>query len=156
MRFNKYILITILSVTLIISLANCENDEGDDDQEYTIVGSWLLSSVVLKDTPVGNLNMTAAGFLGQSGTGAETSTLSLNEDGSAAVTTTYTAAPDTTEPGSWSQEDDLLTIDGAGIDATVPFTLESSTLTLQHTFAIDFDLDGVTEDTQVDMTYQRL
>ena len=152
----KYIFISVLSIMLLMVFTGCEEDGSDDEQEYSVVGSWLMSSVVLKDTPIGDLTLTASGFLGQSGTGAETSTLNLNEDGSAATITTYEAAPDSTEPGTWTRDGNRLAIEGAGIDDSVPFSVDSETLTLTLTMPIDFDMNGVAEDTQVDMTYQKL
>jgi hypothetical protein len=151
----KYIVISILSISLLLVFGGCEED-GDDEQKYSVIGSWLMSSVVLKDTPIGDLTMTASGFLGQSGTGAQTSTLILNEDGTAATITSYEAAPDSTEPGTWSQDGNKLAIEGAGIDDIVPFSVGSTSLTLTLTIPIDFDLDGVADDTQVDMTYEKI
>lgn len=151
----KYIIISVLSLSLLFVVTACEDPENEDEKKYSVVGTWLMSSVVMKDTPIGDLTLTASGFLAQSGTGAQTSTLILNEDGSAAVTTTYEAAPDSTEPGSWTQDGDMLTINGAGIDDTVPFSVDEETLIITLTMPVDFYSNGMPEDIQIDMTYEK-
>jgi len=156
MRLTKYMNIFIMIMTSLIILVACEESDPDDVEEPTLVGSWLLSKVVMRDTPVGTLNMTADGFLGQSGTGAQTSTLTLNEDGTASVTTTFAASADTTEAGTWVQDEDQLIIENAGINATVPFQMDATSLTLTLIFPIDFLQNGEFQDIQVDMIYDRL
>lgn len=152
----KYMIISVLTFSMLVLFTACEDTENEDEQTYSVVGTWLMSSVVMKDTPVGDLTLTALGFLAQSGTGAQTSTLILNEDGSAAVITTFETAPDSTEPGSWTQSGDLLTIDGAGINDTAPFSVDEETLILSLTMPVDFYANGMPEDTQIDMTYTKL
>ena len=150
----RYILFIIIAIIFMVMLTSCEdNDQDEQEQNSSVIGSWLMTNVIIKDTPVGNLTMTGSAFLGMSGTGALTSTLTLNEDGSASVTTTYESVADEVEPGTWSQDGDFLVITGAGIDDTVAYELLDNTLTLTVIMQIDFAGDGFAEDTEVDMTY---
>ena len=151
---SKKSLLFVISIVLLSLLIACENpDENETKSDPTIVGSWLMTNILIKDSPVGDLSMSASAFLGMSGTGALTSTLTFSEDSTASVTTTYESAPDTTEPGFWLQSGDSLIIDGAGIDATVPFVLEANSLTITIILPIDFAQNGTPIDTNVDMTY---
>jgi hypothetical protein len=111
-------------------------------------------SVVIHGSPVGDLSMSAEAFLGMSGTGAVSSTLMLNEDGSAAQITTFESAPDDTVAGTWTLEEDHMVIVGAGIDDTVPYELDDTRLTLTIIMPIDFEQDGTAVDTNVDWIYE--
>ena len=90
-----------------------------------------------------------------SGTGATSSTLQLNENGTASVKTTYADSDDDVIGGTWSQEGNKLIIGGAGIDDTVPYAVDGNTLTLTLTMPVDFDSDGVADETEIDMIYKR-
>ena len=105
---------------------------------------------------MGDITLPAAQFLEMSGTGATTSTMQFNKDGSAALTTTYEEGDDEVVPGTWSKDGDKLVIVGAGIDATVPYAIDGSTLTLTIILPIDFENDGTAEDTEIDMVYTKL
>ena len=105
---------------------------------------------------MGNLYLTANIFLQMSGTGATSSTLQLNEDGSASVTTTYEDDSEEEVPGTWTIEGNQLNLVGAGIDDIVPYSINGNTLTLTLTLPVDFDSDGTSEDTEIDMIYNRL
>jgi hypothetical protein len=157
--YNRTILLLLVSaiiLSLIVGIG-CDNDNGaEPTKTESIVGTWQLASVVMKNTPVGNLNLTAESFLTMSGTGATTSTLQFNEDGSASVTTTYADSADDVIAGTWSKEGDKMTIGGAGIDDTVPYDIDGNTLTLTMMMPIDFNSDGTTEDTEIDMVYNKL
>jgi hypothetical protein len=140
--------------------SGCKEDNGvepqNNESNESLEGSWRLTTVTLKDTPVGDMTLPAAQFLEMSGTGATTSTMQFTEDGSAAVTTTYEDADDEVIPGTWRKESDKLVIEGAGIDQTVPYAIDGSTLTLTIILPIDFDSDGTADDTDVDMIYTKL
>lgn len=142
-------------MTLFVVMVGCE-DDAQDDVNTAITGSWRMASVVIKDTPIGDLTMTADAFLGSSETGALTSTMTFNEDGTAYVTTTYENDPDDVVQGTWEKDGDLLVIVGAGIDDTVGYMLDDTELTLTVTMPIDFEGDGTAEDTEIDMTYTLL
>ena len=135
--------------------SSCDNGTQPKTAE-SIVDTWQMTQVVMKDTPVGDLTFTAAQFLGMSGTGAATSTLRFNADGTASLTTTYTEGDDVVVPGTWSTNGDKLTLDGAGIDDTVPYDIDRDTLTLTVTMPIDFAGDGTAEDTEIDMIYTKV
>jgi hypothetical protein len=143
-------------ICLIIGSGCKEDNEVEPEKDESLEGSWRLTSVILKETPVGDLTLPAAQFLEMSGTGATTSTMQFNEDGSAAVTTTYEEGDDEVIPGTWSKDGDKLIIVGAGIDDTVPYTIHGSTLTLTIILPIDFDSDGTADDTDIDMIYTKL
>ncbi len=115
-----------------------------------------MVSVILKDTPIGDLTLPAAQFLAMSETGATTSTMQFNEDGTASLLTTYADSADDVVPGTWSKEGDKLTINGAGIDDTVTYKVDGNTLTLSMIMPIDFDSDGTPEDIKVDMVYNKI
>jgi hypothetical protein len=110
----------------------------------------------LKDTQVGDIIVPAAQFLEMSGTGAKTSTLQFKEDSTVTLITTYEDADDEMVPGTWSEDGDKLIIDGAGIDDTVPYDIDGSTLTLTIILPIAIDPSGPEEDTNVEMFYIKL
>lgn len=145
---------------IILSLvagSGCKKDSAaEPEKNATLEGSWRLTTVTLRDTPVGNMTLPAAQFLEMSGTGATSSTMQFNEDGSAAVITTYAEADDEIIPGTWNKDGDKLIIVGAGIDDTVPYAIEGSTLTLTITLPIDFASNGNPVDTDIDMIYKKL
>jgi len=145
----------LLMVLALFIGSSCENQTGPEN-EGTLVGTWQLAIVTMKDTPVGDIFMTAEQFLGRSGTEAQTSTLQLNEDGSASLTTTYTDGSSDTVDGSWSSDGDELTINEAGMDDTFPYELDRFTLTIIMIMAIDFDSDGTEEDIEIEMKYNRV
>jgi hypothetical protein len=155
---RKISLLFVLAIILsLIVGSGCKEDNGVEPQKNeSLEGSWRLTSVTLKDTPVGDITLPASQFLEMSGTGATTSTMQFNEDGSAALTTTYEEGDDEVVPGTWSKDGDRLVIVGAGIDDTVPYAIEGSTLTLTIILPIDFDSDGTAEDTEIDMVYAKL
>jgi hypothetical protein len=150
--------LTVLVVlTLSTVFLTCEGDNNTEPEvNESLVGSWALTSVVMRDTPIGTMTMAAGAFLGMSGTGAATSTLVFVADGTVTLITTYTDESEDTEPGTWSQEGDSLVVDGAGIDQTVSYELDDTSLTLTRIFQIDFDGDGTSEDTPTDMIYTLL
>ncbi len=155
-RCKRLCIILVVVLTLIIGLA-CEKDSGTaPEKNDSILGSWRLVDVVLKDTPVGDMTLSANLFLEMSETGAQTSTMQFNEDGSAALITTYENNSSDTVPGIWSKDGDELTIGGAGIDDTVGCDVDGNSLTLTMSMLIDFDSDGTPEDITVDMNYTRL
>lgn len=160
MRTNNKIMLLFLVTVIVLGIfltSACEKDNGvEPEKNESIVGAWRLVTAILKDTPVGNITLPAAQFLGMSETGAATSTMQFNEDGSASLTTTFAEGSDEVVPGTWSQDGDNVTIDGAGIDATVPYNVDGTTLTLTLTMPIDFDSDGTADDTKVDMVYNKL
>jgi hypothetical protein len=146
----------LLAITLIFG-NSCDNDNGaEPEKNQSLVGAWRMVSVTIKDTPIGDFKVQASQFLELSGTGATTSTLTFNEDGSASLTTTYADSADEVVPGTWVQEGDLLTIGGVGIDDTVGFAVNGNSLTLTRRMPIDFDFDGTPEDREIDMVYSRL
>ena len=153
-RIFPLLVIFVMMLSLFIG-SSCENGTGPED-EGTLVGTWQLAIVTLKDTPVGDIFMTAEQFLGRSGTDAQTSTLQLNEDGSASLTTTYTDGSSDAVDGSWSSDGDELTINEAGMDGTFPYELDRFTLAIIMIMAIDFDSDGTEEDIEIEMKYNRV
>jgi len=155
--FAKIFRLFIVTVILSGLFAGLQCDKGTDSEKTgSIIGSWRMATVIMKDTPVGNLTLQAEDFLELSGTGATTSTLQFNEDGSAALTTTYTDGSEEVVPGAWTTDGSELNLEGAGIDDTVLYDVDGNTLTLTIILPIDFDSDGTTEDTEVDMIYNRL
>lgn len=149
-------LIAALTLILIVGIG-CDKDNAvEPEKNKSIIGAWRMVSVTLKDTPIGDLALPAAQFLKMSETGATTSTLQFNEDGSASLTTTYADSADDVVAGTWTKEGDKLTISGAGIDNTVSYNVDGSTLTLTMMMPIDFDSDGTAEDTEIDMVYTKL
>ena len=155
---RKILLLFVSAIILSLVVGSgCKEDNGVEPQKNeSLEGSWRLTSVTLKETPIGSLTLSAAQFLEMSGTGATTSTMQFNEDGSAALTTTYEEADDEVVPGTWSKDSDKLVIVGAGIDDTVPYAITGSTLTLTIILPIDFESDGTTVDTEIDMIYTKL
>jgi hypothetical protein len=155
---RKIPLLFVLAITLTLVVGSgCKDDNGvEPQQNESLEGSWRLTTVTLKETPVGTMTMSAAQFLEMSGTGATTSTMQFNQDGSAALTTTYVEGDDEVVPGTWSKDGDNLVIVGAGIDDTVPYSIKGSTLTLTITLPIQFDPEGTAEDTDIDMIYAKL
>ena len=155
-RIRVLLLISAIAMSLFVG-SGCDEDNGVEPKENkSIVGSWRLSSVKMKGTPVGELTLPAAQFLEMSETGATTSTLRFSEDGSASLITTYADSADDVVAGSWTKNGDKLTIDGAGIDDTVTYNVDGNTLTLTMMMPIDFYSDGTPEDTELDMIYTRL
>jgi hypothetical protein len=146
--------------SIIISLlvaSGCKDDNGvEPQQNESLEGSWRLTTVILRDTPVGDMTIAAAQFLEMSGTGATTSTMQFNEDGSAALITTYEDADDEVVPGTWSKDGDNLIIVGAGMDDTVPYAIEGNRLTLTIILPISFAPELPEEDTVIDMIYTKL
>lgn len=148
--------VSVLAIILIFG-SGCDKDNGaEPEKNQSLIGAWRMSRVVIKDTPIGDFPVAASQFLELSGTGATTSTLRFNEDGSASLTTTYADSADEVIAGTWTQEGDQLTIHGAGFDETVGYAVDGNTLTLTRMMPIDFDFDGTAEDREVDMVYSRL
>jgi hypothetical protein len=155
-RTIRLLLVSALLLFLVVG-NGCDKDNGvEPEKNQSIIGAWRMVSVILKDTPIGNLTLPAAQFLEMSGTGATTSTMRFNEDGSASLTTTYADSADDVVAGTWSKDGDKLTIGGAGIDDTVGYKVDGSTLTLTMMMPIDFNSDGTAEDTEIDMVYTKL
>ena len=150
------VITALISFTLFTG-SSCDNGTGTKEN-YSIVGTWKMTSVTLYDTPIGDMKMTAELFLSFSGTGATMSVLRLNEDGTASVTTTYDDDSEEVVDGTWSLDGDILTIVGAGIDDTVTVDVGKTTMTLTLNMDIDFDDDGPLEavETVVDMVYTRM
>jgi len=155
--YIRMILLLLVSATMLclFTHSSCDNGTGSEENE-SIVGTWRLVDVIMKDTPVGELSLTAENFLELSGTGATSSTLQFNEDGSASLTTTYADSSEEVVPGSWTIDGDKVILVGVGIDDTVPYDVDGNTLTLTITLPIDFDSDGTAEDTKIDMIYNRV
>lgn len=155
-RIILLLLVSAIMLSMVVG-SGCAKDNGvEPKKNESIVGTWRMVSVTLKNTPVGDLKLTAEYFLKMSGTGATTSTLQFNEDGSASLTTTYADSADDVVPGTWSKDGDKLTIGGAGIDDTVSYNIDGSTLTLTMMMPIDFASDGTPEDTEINMVYTKL
>lgn len=152
----RILLFPIVSAIMFTLFIGSSCDKGTESKEEgTIIGTWRLNRVKVKDTPVGDLKLTAENFLGMSGTGATSSTLRINEDGTASVLTTYTDGSEDEVGGTWMIDGDMLVVEGAGIDDTIPFDLDGNTLTLTLTLPIDFYSDGTPEDTEVDFIYRK-
>ena len=99
------LLFVLASVLSLVAGSGCNKDNGVEPvKNESLEGSWRLTSVILKDTPVGDMTLPAATFLEMSGTGATTSTMQFNEDGSASLTTTYEEGDDDVVPGTWSKD----------------------------------------------------
>lgn len=155
MRICTRILLMIIVSTILLTLftgGSCDSG-AESTEDVSIIGTWRLVRVIMRSTPVGDLTLTADVFLQLSGTGATTSTLHFYEDGTALLITTYEDESEDEVPGTWSINGDRIAINGAGIDDTVPFHIDGDTLTLTITMPIDFDSDGVAEDTEIDMVY---
>ncbi|MBN1446610.1 MAG: lipocalin family protein [Bacteroidetes bacterium] len=146
-----------LIAMILFAAAACDN--GTDPAPAapgSIVGVWEMTTIVMYDTPVGELTIPAAQFLQMSGTGAAKSVLEFREDGSASVVTTYADSSQDTIQGTWSADGNNLTVAGAGIDDIVQSKVDGNTLTLTRTMAINFVPDGPKEDIVVDMKYTRI
>jgi hypothetical protein len=155
-RMGGWALVSALALALVAG-AGCDKDNGAEPvKDQSIIGAWRLASITIKDTPIGDFKVPAAQFLAMSGTGATTSTLRFNEDGSVILTTTYADSADGVVPGTWTAEGDTLTIVGAGLDGTIGYDVDGNTLALTRRMPIDFDFDGIPEDREIDMIYKRL
>ncbi|MBN1895528.1 hypothetical protein JW906_13605 [bacterium] len=157
MRASIKTALALLGSAMLMSLCTGSScDKGTEPKKSgSLTGKWRMVRVLMKDTPVGNLTLTAESFLAASGTGATSSVLQINEDGSASVTTTYEDSSVVVVPGTWTRDGDQLTLDGAGIDDTVTCQVDGDTLTLTLIMPIDFDQDGTADDTEIDMIYSR-
>lgn len=154
-RAVLFLLVSALSLMLLVGIG-CNKDNGVEPQKnQSIIGIWRLVSVTLKNTPIGDMTLSAAQFLKMSETGATTSTLQFNEDGSVSLTTTYEDRPTDVVPGTWAKAGDKLTIVGAGIDDTVDYMVDGNTLTLTIILPIDFESDGTAVDTKINMVYAK-
>ena len=122
----------------------------------TIVGAWEMTTIVMYDTPIGEMTIPAAQFLGMSGTGAAKSVLEFKTGGAAAVFTTYSDSSQDTISGTWSATGNNLTVTGAGIDDTVQFKVDATLLTLTRIMAINFTPTDPKQDIVVDMKYTRI
>ncbi len=150
-------LISVIITVMLFTCSSCDNGtEPAPKQNGSIVGTWQMVTIKMYDTAVGDLTIPAAQFLLMSGTGATTSILQFNEDGSASVTTTYTDSSPDTIAGTWTSDGNSLTVEGAGIDDTVSFNVDGDTMTLTRTMAINLVPNGPKEDTIVDMIYNRV
>lgn len=147
---------TLVAMILFAATA-CDNgtDPAPADTS-TFIGVWEMTTIIMYDTPVGEMTIPAAQFLGMSGTGAAKSVLEFRQDGTASVVTTYTDTSQDTLAGTWSADGNNLAVSGAGIDDTVQVKVEGNTLTLTRTMAINFTPDGPKEDIVVDMKYTRI
>jgi hypothetical protein len=157
-KIYKIFLISVFAVSLGV-LSGCSEDDngtGPGDSNDTIVGTWKLKSATLRDTPVGNITISADDMLAQSGTGAVSSVLQINEDGTGATITEYQDGTEETVDGTWSIEGDEIVVVDAGIDATVPFKFNNGDLIITITMEIDLAQDGNPEPIQVDMVYERI
>ena len=153
---NKLLLFIFITLTIGF-LAGCDSDSGTESNEPgSVVGTWQLTSAVLYNTPVGTMTLTAEIFLDNSGTGAETSVLQFNEDGTASVTTNYEDGSEETIGGTWSTNGDNITVVGAGLDDTMTYEVSGNTLTLTLIMPIDFFGDGNEIDVTIDMIYNRI
>ncbi|PLX31608.1 MAG: hypothetical protein C0600_05165 [Ignavibacteria bacterium] len=154
-------LMRVLSGTLIAAIlligAGCDNGTDPDPVvPDTHIGVWEMTTIVLYDTPIGTMTIPAAQFLGMSGTGAAKSILEFKDDGTASVITTYDDSSQDTISGTWTEDGNNLIVSGAGIDDTVQFTVDATTLTITRTMAINFTPEGPKEDIVVDMVYTRI
>ena len=120
------------------------------------MGTWKLKSATLKDTPVGNITISADDMLAQSGLGAVSSVLQINEDGTGATITEYEDGTEETVDGTWSIEGDEIVVVDAGIDDTVSYRFNNGDLIITITMEIDLAQNGNPEPIQVDMVYERI
>lgn len=148
-------LITVIFAVLICTCTSC-NNTTEPEKEDTIVGTWQMVTIMMYDTPAGTLTIPAAQFLAMSETGATTSVLQFNEDGSASVATTYSEANPDTIAGTWVADGDQLTVVGAGIDDTVTFKVDDDVLTLSRIMSINFVPNTPKQDVNIDMIYDRI
>ena len=157
MRTIRILVLIIAAAVMQILFTGSSCDNGvESKKDESIVGTWRMSDIVMKNTPVGNMSMTAEQFLELSGTGATSSTLQLNEDGTASVTTTYSEGSDVVADGTWSLNNDKLIINDVGIDDIVTYDIDGKKLTITVMMPIDFDADGTDENIEVDMVYTKL
>ena len=85
-RYVRIIVFLFVSVIMVSLFTNSSCDKGvDPDKKETLTGTWKLVEAIMKDTQVGDLTLSAEYFLGQSGTGATSSVLQINEDSTASV-----------------------------------------------------------------------
>ncbi|MBR9975728.1 MAG: lipocalin family protein [Bacteroidetes bacterium] len=147
----------VIVAVVLFSAVGCDN-ETDPVQPVnnTIIGSWDMTVIVMYDTPVGELTIPAAQFLAMGAEGAAKSTLQFRDDNTASVVTTYTDSHQDTISGTWSTNGNSLTVQGAGIDGTVQFTVDATTLVLTRTMPIAFTPGGPTQDIVLDMKYNRI
>ena len=150
-------LIGVIYLVMLFTYSSCDNStDPDPKEEGSIIGTWQMVTIKMYDTPVGELTIPAAQFLEMSGTGATTSILQFDEDGSASVITTYNDSSQDTIAGTWTSEGDNLIVEGAGIDDTVSFDVDGDTMTLTRIMAINFTPEAPKEDIVIDMIYNRV
>lgn len=155
--YIRIILFFLFSVITLNLFTNSSCEKGvEPEKNVSIIGTWRMVNVKMKDTLLGDLTLTAEYFLEMSGTGATSSILQINEDGTASVTTTYTDSSEVVVPGTWTIDGNKLTMEGAGIDDTVTYEVDGNTLTLTMIMSIDFDSNGTPEDIEIDMIYNRM
>lgn len=146
-----------LIAIILFAATGCDN--GTDPAPAvpdTFIGVWEMTTIVMYDTPVGELTIPAAQFLESSGTGARKSVLEFREDGSASVVTTYADSSQDTISGTWSENGNSLIVTGAGIDDTVQYKVDGNALTLTRTMAINFTPTDPKVDIVVDLKYSRI
>ena len=148
-------LIGVLILVFVFICSSCENGT-EPEQTGSIVGTWQMVSIKMYDTPIGELTIPATQFLEMSGTGATTSILQFDEDGSASVITTYNDSSQDTIAGTWTADGENLIVEGAGIDDTVSFNVSGDTMTLTRTMEINFVPDEPKQDIVLDMIYNRV
>lgn len=147
---------TLIAIMLLVAVA-CDNGTDPDPVDTnTFIGVWEMTTIVMYDTPIGEMTIPAAQFLGMSGTGAAKSVLEFEEGGTVSVYTTYTDSSQDTISGSWSTAGDDLAVSGAGIDDTVQYNVDGSTLILTRVMAINFTPESPKQDIVVDMKYARI
>jgi hypothetical protein len=154
-------LVRMFSGTLIAAILfagiGCDNSTDPDPVDNnTFIGVWEMTTIVMHDTPIGEMTIPAAQFLGMSGTGAAKSVLAFEQNGTASVFTTYTDSSQDTISGTWSLDGNTLAVAGAGIDDTVQYNVDGSTLILTRVMAINFTPESPKEDIVVDMKYARI
>ena len=157
-KLYRIFLISVFAVSLVV-LSGCSEDDngtGPGDSDDTLVGTWKLKSATLRDTPVGDISLTADALLAQSGTGAVSSILQINEDGTGATITEYADGTEETVEGTWNIEGDEIVVVDAGIDDTVAYRFSNGDLIITITMEIDLAQDGNLVPIQVDMVYGRI
>jgi hypothetical protein len=148
---------TLFAIMLLVAVA-CDNGTDPDPvtPSETFIGTWEMTNIVMYDTPIGEMTIPAAQFLGMSGTGAAKSVLQFEQNGTVAVFTTYTDSSQDTISGTWSVDGNDLAVSGAGIDDTVQYKVDASILTLTRVMAINFTPESPKEDIVLDMNYTRI
>lgn len=142
---------------MLFAAAACDNGTDPDPVDNdTFIGVWEMTTIVMYDTPIGEMTIPAAQFLGMSGTGAAKSVLEFRDNGTASVYTTYTDSSQDTISGTWSMSGSDLAVSGAGIDDTVQYKVDGSTLVLTRVMAINFTPESPKQDIVVDMKYARI